>query len=179
MLELHFLRVTLFSTPFADLNLHIHRTWGKMWYIVWNVNRVPRFILVRLSNGFHLADISTNMLSRTKTQTNGIAQHVAKTKHEINWENTIFLDSEMHWRRRKIKEALYIDSLNPGKQISNNIMNLEKGFDLSGCCKEFGPEIRKKLSSKIPIIKQLLSVSGWIAISCCVFSFCHLPVWIV
>ena len=49
---------------------------------------------------------------RNKFQTNGIAQHVTKTKHEIDWENTIFLDSETHWRRRKIKEALYIDSLN-------------------------------------------------------------------
>ena len=90
---------------------------------------------------------------KKKTQTNGIAQHVTKTKHQIDWENTIFLDSETHWRRRKIKEALYIDSLNPGKQISNNIMNLEKGFDISGCWKEFSSDIRKKLSSKIPNLK--------------------------
>jgi len=90
---------------------------------------------------------------KKKTQTNGIAQHVTKTKHQIDWENTIFLDSETHWRRRKIKEALYIDSLNPGKQISNKIMNLEKGFDISGCWKEFSSDIRKKLSSKIPNLK--------------------------
>ena len=76
-----------------------------------------------------------------------------KNKHQIDWENTIFLDSETHWRQRKIKEALYIDSLNPGKQISNNIMNLEKGFDISGCWKEFSSDIRKKLSSKIPNLK--------------------------
>ena len=33
---------------------------------------------------------------KNKTQTNGIAQHVTKTKHQIDWENTIFLDSETH-----------------------------------------------------------------------------------
>ena len=78
--------------------------------------------------------------AKKKTQTDGIAQHVTKTKHQIDWENTIFLDSETNWRRRKIKEALYIDSLNPGKQISNKIMNLEKGFDISGCWKEFSSD---------------------------------------
>ena len=62
----------------------------------------------------------------------------------------MFLDSETHWRRNKIKEALYIDNLNPGKQISNNIMNLEKGFAISICWKEFSSDIRKKLWSKIP-----------------------------
>jgi hypothetical protein len=93
------------------------------------------------------------MQSRKKNQTNGIVQHVTKTKHQIDWENTIFLHSETHWRRRKIKEALYIDSLNPGKQISNKIMNLEKGFDISGCWKEFSSDIRKMLSSKIPNLK--------------------------
>ena len=60
---------------------------------------------------------------KNQSSTNGIAQHVAKTNHEIDWENMKFLDSEPHWRKRKIKEALFIDCLNPQKQISDAIYN--------------------------------------------------------
>ena len=67
---------------------------------------------------------------------NDIAQHVAKTNHEIHWENMKFLDSDPHWRKRKIKEALFIDCLNPQKHISGAIMNLEKGLDIPDCWKE-------------------------------------------
>ena len=54
-----------------------------------------------------------------------------------------FLDSEPHWRKRKIKEALFIDCLNPQKHISNAVMNLEKGLDIPDCWKEFNADIRK------------------------------------
>ena len=72
-----------------------------------------------------------------------------KTKHQVDWENTILFDSKTHWRQRKIKEALYIDSLNPGKPRSNNNMNLEKGCDIYRCWKEFCLENRKNLCSKM------------------------------
>jgi len=80
---------------------------------------------------------------RKHTKTNGIAHHVMQTGHEIDWENRKFLDTESHWRRRKIKEALFIDCLNPQNQISDSIMNLEKGLEISACWKEFNPDFRK------------------------------------
>ena len=89
-------------------------------------------------------------------QTNGIAQHVHKNKkHEIDWGNRVFLDFESHWRRRKIKEALFIDCLNPGTDITpNGLMDLEKGIEISSCWKEFNPQIQKIFSKKIPAKKS-------------------------
>ena len=58
-------------------------------------------------------------------QQQGIAHHVTK-QHETDWENKNFLHSASHWRRTKITEAFYIDSLNQG--TFNNIMNLEKDW---------------------------------------------------
>ena len=78
---------------------------------------------------------------KNKTSTNGLAQHVVKTEHLIDWESTFFLDSDSYWTRRKIKEALFIDCLNPQKQISDAIMNLEKGLEISDCWKEFNADI--------------------------------------
>ena len=76
-----------------------------------------------------------------------------QTGHEIDWENWKFLDSESHWRKRKIKEALFIDCLNPQNQISDNIMNLEKGLEISACWKEFNPDIRKIFFNIVPVKK--------------------------
>ena len=89
-------------------------------------------------------------------QTNGIAQHIHRNKnHEIDWENRVFLDFESHWRRRKIKEALFIDCLNPSTNISpSGLMNLEKGIEISSCWKEFNPHVRKIFFQKIPTKNQ-------------------------
>ena len=85
-----------------------------------------------------------------QSPTNGIAQHVVNTDHEIDWINWKFLDTEPHWRKRKIKEALYIDCLNPQKEISDTIMNLEKGLNIPDCWKEFNADIRKIFFKKVP-----------------------------
>ena len=90
---------------------------------------------------------------KNNSKTNGIAQHIMETNHEIDWENRKFLDSESHWRRRKIKEALFIDCLNPQKEVTDSIMNLEKGLEISECWKEFNQDIRKVLFKIIPIKK--------------------------
>jgi len=47
-----------------------------------------------------------------------------ETNHEIDWENRKFLDSESHWRRRKIKEALFVDCLNPQKEVTDSTITL-------------------------------------------------------
>jgi len=63
----------------------------------------------------------------------------------------VFLDFEPHWKKRKTKEAIFIDCINPGNNISLNIlMNLEKGIEIASCWKEFNPHIKKLLSKKIP-----------------------------
>ena len=64
-----------------------------------------------------------------------LPQHVMKTEHMIDWNSAIFLGSDCHLRRRKIKEALFINSLNPQKQMWNIVMNLEKRLEISACWK--------------------------------------------
>jgi hypothetical protein len=87
---------------------------------------------------------------KNKKKDNGIAEHVQTSKHSINWERSIFLDSDEHWRKRKIKESIFIDCLNPGKEISSkSLMNLEKGKEISDIWKEFNSKIRKTFSKNI------------------------------
>ena len=89
---------------------------------------------------------------RHKKSTNGLAQHLMiNKKHSIDWGRRAFLDFEPHWRKRKIKEALFIDCINPRSNISpNNLMNLEKGIEIANCWKEFNPHLKKIFSKKIP-----------------------------
>jgi len=110
----------------------------------------PQVYLGETQQWFPSRRYQHNYAVKTKTSTNGLAQHVMKTEHTIDWDSTIFLDSDSHWRRRKIKEALFIDSLNPQKQISDIVMNLEKGLEISDCWKEFNPDIRKIFCKKVP-----------------------------
>ena len=65
--------------------------------------------------------------------------HVRENKkHIFDWNNRNFLEIDNSWRRRKIKEALYIDSINPHMEINlRKLMNPEKGTDISDCWKEF------------------------------------------
>ena len=52
-------------------------------------------------------------------------------KHLIDWDGRTFLEVEKDWRRRRIKEALYIDSINPQEDIDpNKLMNPEKGTSI-------------------------------------------------
>ena len=88
---------------------------------------------------------------RHKQSTNGLAQHLMNNiKHSIDWGKRAFLDFEPHWRKRKIKEALFIDCINPGSNISpNNLMNLEKGVDIASFWKVCNTQVKKLLSKKI------------------------------
>ena len=73
--------------------------------------------------------------------------------HEIDWENRKFRDSESHWRRRKIKKALVINCLNPQKEVTGNIMNLEKGLEIAECWKKINKHIRKVFNTIVPMKK--------------------------
>ena len=75
-------------------------------------------------------------------KTNAIYQHLkANRRHKIDWEDASFLDKEEHWHTRKLKESLYINAMNPAKEISK-VMNLDKGYALNQCWDEFLSEIR-------------------------------------
>ena len=62
-----------------------------------------------------------------------------------------FLNSEWHWRSRKIIEALLFDCLSPQNQVSERIMNLEKGLEIVACWKEFKPEIQNFSFNIVPV----------------------------
>ena len=73
-------------------------------------------------------------------------------KHTINWNNRTFLEVEKNWKLRRIKESLYINSLNPSTEIdASKLMNPEKVTEIADCWKEFHPMVRailKKATSK-------------------------------
>ena len=69
--------------------------------------------------------------------------------HKIECENVVFLDHEKHWKRRKIKEAIYINAINPTKaEDKKAIMNLEKYYDLDPMWSDFNKVHIQILSKK-------------------------------
>ena len=63
---------------------------------------------------------------------------------------SFFLDKEDHWKGRKLKEALYIDALNPSTTTNaSKIMNLEKGFELDPIWNEFNSIFRSYIREKL------------------------------
>ena len=75
----------------------------------------------------------TRGMSKNKKPLNRLYAHLKENKgHKINWDGFVYLDSEKNWKRRKIKKAIYINAVNPTEAMgSNNILNLEKGYDLN------------------------------------------------
>ena len=73
-------------------------------------------------------------------------------KHKINWTNRTFLAVEKDWKLRRIKESIFLNSLNPSTEIdASKLMNPEKGMEMAECWKEFNPVVRdllKKSTSK-------------------------------
>jgi hypothetical protein len=86
---------------------------------------------------------------KNKKETNGFYQHLKNHKgHDIDWDDAQFLDHEKHWLGRKIKESVYINALNPIRDIKN-LLNIEKGYKIDDCWSFFNDEIRKRISGKI------------------------------
>jgi len=88
---------------------------------------------------------------KNKKTTNGFYAHLRKNKgHSINWDGAVFLDRERHWRRRKIKEALFINAQNSAKEVHHKkILNLEKGITLDPVWAEFNETFREIMSRKM------------------------------
>jgi GIY-YIG catalytic domain len=67
---------------------------------------------------------------RSGRESNAFFKHLEEhTEHEIDWKSFVLIDKESHWKKRKIKEALYINAMNPTEKIEN-ILNLEKGLEI-------------------------------------------------
>ena len=62
----------------------------------------------------------------------------------------MFLDYEKNWKRRKIKEAIYINAINPTNTMSKkDILNLEKGYELDAVLSEFNEVHKQGIAKKI------------------------------
>ena len=60
---------------------------------------------------------------KNRDVTNGIAVHVIKTNHTVDWNGAQILTTEMNWMKRKIKEGLEIKRSKPQ-------MNMDTGMQL-------------------------------------------------
>ena len=89
---------------------------------------------------------------KTQKKKNGIGDHMRSKKHKINWTNRTFFAVEKDWKLRRIKESIFLNSLNPSTEIdASKLMNPEKGMEMAECWKEFNPIVRdllKKATSK-------------------------------
>ena len=56
---------------------------------------------------------------------NANAAHSVKESHSIDWENARIIDREQNWKKRRIKESLYIRSKD------NYNLKLDSGLALS------------------------------------------------
>jgi hypothetical protein len=83
---------------------------------------------------------------RTKNALNGIYQHTASTGHSINWNGTKILANERNFFKRKCKESLFINAVNPETQITK-LMNLEKGVRVNCVWNEFVRDITRNKNS--------------------------------
>ena len=73
---------------------------------------------------------------------NGIAVHSWDEDHKIDWENSKIIDTERDFRKRLIKEVLYINADNPSQEITH-LMNIKKENDINPCWNQFLSDIKK------------------------------------
>ena len=87
--------------------------------------------------------------------TNGFHSQMKKNDgHEIEWGKCVYLDREKNWRRRKIKESIYINAINPTESmVHQEILNLEKGYDFDPIWSGFNQDFRSIIEKKIQFTK--------------------------
>jgi len=94
---------------------------------------------------------------KRQNEKNGFYMHIKKSlgrRHKskgceaMDWMGAVFLDSEMHWKKRKIKESLYINAYDASNRM-RDLMNLEKGCKIDPCWNVFNDAIKEHISKKI------------------------------
>ena len=100
---------------------------------------------------------------KNQKTTSGVSEHWRNNQEKkINWEKITFLDKKDNWKGRKIKEALYINALNPSvTMVPSRVMNMEKGFELDAIWSEFNSVLRTSIkrfrfSGKVILLLLLL-----------------------
>ena len=74
--------------------------------------------------------------------------YLLSNQHTFHWWTKEQADhnkrnKEKNWRRRKIKEAVYINALNPTESmVRQGILNLENGYEFDPIWSGFNPDIR-------------------------------------
>ena len=84
-----------------------------------------------------------------KKATNGLFQHTKLFKqHKIKWNEVCVIEKEIHWQSRRLKEALFINAIDPSGKNNKKLMNLEKGWDMNPIWHAFNACIRKEVEKK-------------------------------
>ena len=74
--------------------------------------------------------------------------------YKIEWGNCVYLDREKNWRRRKIKESIYINAINPtDSMVHQKFLNLEKGYDFDLIWSGFNQDFRGIIEKRIQFAK--------------------------
>jgi hypothetical protein len=82
---------------------------------------------------------------RSGTITNGFFRHLSEANdHKINWSETKILERESHWKKRKIKESIFINALNPSENITK-ILNIEKGVVIDKCWNSIMNQVKPRV----------------------------------
>ena len=93
---------------------------------------------------------------RNKKRKNGFFMHIKQAlgrKHKnkgteaMFWDGVSYLDSERNWRRRKIKESIYINAYDASLEVKD-LMNLEKGCKIDACWNEFNDFIKNEAEKR-------------------------------
>ena len=80
------------------------------------------------------------------------AHHQFHKGHQIDWDSTHIIDQDKYYLQRKVKEALYINALNPGQNVTS-LMNLEKGENIDSCWDQFIPDVRSRVEQQRSRVK--------------------------
>ena len=79
--------------------------------------------------------------------------------HSVQWQEVFYLEHEEDWKKRKVKEEIYINVMD-----SKEIMNLEKGFESNPCWNEFNPHIQNIAQKKRKIVNLNFPVHAFFEI---------------
>ena len=115
--------------------------------------------LARQGRKWRAENTSIRMMLRMEKK-NAFMHLQTHNTHSIRWQEVVYLENEEDWKKRKIKEALIINAMDP-KQI----MNLEKRMEINQC---WAPQHPKYCSEKGEIITPVSEISSACTI-CCIF----------
>ena len=142
------------ETLYSNLcKLKQRREWEECKDVVYSVPCGDCGVRYIGETGQHFCDRRTQHQRDIKSgkTTNGFFNHIKENPgHKIDWDKVVFLDYEKNWKRRKIKEAVYINAINPMNEMDRKrILNLEQGYVLDEIWSEFNEVLRRSTKKKV------------------------------